>query len=186
MVSERVNILNKTTEVPVQTAEFILEEPTVRVSHGGLDKINLEDVVHGECSSGLSEQGEWIDLVYLDDNVLRTFSGAVIPNHPVLEELKVLLRNDKKFYVVPIREVAVGVAFKRTDIINIRIESLIKATANHAPSCIWAMFFEDGSRRVIEAEYQSYFAYGTTNRPAGMRNIDVLEKVFGKSGIAGV
>lgn len=160
--------------------------PTAHVFRGGIDEINPEDIVHGEYSDYNGKLGAWIDLVYLDDDVLRTFSGAVIPNHPVLEELKVLLRNDKKFYVVPIREVAAGVAFKRTDIINIRIESLIKATANHAPSCIWAMFFEDGSRRVIEAEYQSYFAYGITNRPVGMRNVDVLEKVFGKSGVVGV
>lgn len=157
----------------------VKRKPLSRVSRGGLDEINPEDVIHGEYSNDHGENyGEYIDLVYLDGDILRTFSGAVPSGHPILEELKVLLRDDKKFYLVPIKEVSAGFAFKRTDIVRITVSSLIQGNDNHLPSCIWTVNFKDESVRTLETQYQSYFAYGATTRPRSMTNVDVLEKVF--------
>lgn len=155
-----------------------MRPPRARASIGGLDEINPDDVVHGEYAAGYKDFGNWIDIVYLDDDILRTFSGAVDAQHPVIGELKLLLRDEKKFYAVPIKEVPAGIAFKRADIVAIETTSTIQGNARHGPSCVWSMHFEDGSVRTLEAEYQSYFAYGNTIRPASMTNVSLLEKVF--------
>ena len=155
--------------------------PGTRISRGDLDEINPEDIIYGEYSSdGGKKHGEYLDLLYLDGDVVRTFSGQVISPHPVLENLKILLQNDEKFYLATIKEVPFGVAFKRNDIVNIVVDSLIEGNSKHGPSCVWTLQFEDGSIRTVESNYQSYFAYANTERPASMTNVDVLEKVFPK------
>lgn len=83
-------------------------------------------------------------------------------------------------YIVPIKEVPSGFAFKRTDIKKIVTTSTIEGNDAHVPSCVWTMYFQDGKTRTIEAEYQAYFAYGNTIRPASMNNATVLDGVFGK------
>lgn len=175
--------MNAHTAKPSAEYQFINKSravrfPKIRASKGGLDEINPNDVVHGEYAAGYKDFGNWIDLVYLDDDVLRTFSGAVDAQHPVIEELKLLLRDEKKFYAVPIKEVSAGIAFKRNDILSIETTSTIQGNVKHGPSCVWSMRFEDGSVRTLEAEYQSYFAYGNTIRPASMTNVSLLKKVF--------
>ena len=155
--------------------------PTTRVSRGGLDEINPDDIVYGEYAGGDKRHGSWIDLVYLDDDILRTFSGAVSLRHPVIVRLLPLLRDEKLFYVIPVKELPAGAAFKRTDIVAIKASSTIAGTARHAPSCVWTMHLKDRSVRTLEAEYQSYFAYGNTIRPASMTNASILDNVFPSS-----
>lgn len=152
--------------------------PVTRVSRGGLDEINPENIVHGEYSDNQDEHGAWLDVVYLDDDILRTHSGKIRPDHPLAEELKILLRDDTRYYAVTIREVTAGFAFKRTDIMDISVSSLMQGTDRHLPSCVWNLQFEDGSLRTLEVEYQSYFAYGNTVRPQNATNIDILAKTF--------
>jgi len=152
--------------------------PQTRVSRGGLDEINPEDVIYGEYSSG-KEYGEYIDLIYLDDNILRTFSGGITRPDKTIDELVSLLRDDDKFYLVEIKEVEKGFAFKRNDIKDIKTTSLIQGNNNHEPSCTWTMRFEDGATRGIEISFQSYFAYGKTTRPNNMTNAYILKKVLG-------
>lgn len=156
-------------------------KPRAFTSRGGLDEINPDDIVYGEYSNDKSKNyGEWIDLIYLDGDILRTFSQSVSPIHPVIEELKVILRDDDKFYLVIINEVPNGFAFKRNDIVNIKITSVIEGNSKHDPSCAWTIKFDDGNVRALEVEYQSYFAYGNTNRPQNMTNKYILDKVFSK------
>ncbi len=169
--------IDKTAEA-VKTRPFTRTTPVTRVSRGGIDEINPEDIVYGEYASGDSDYGTWIDLVYLDDDILRTYSGSVDAHHPVIEELKILLRSEEVFYLVLIREVELGFAFKRTDILDIKTMSTIQGNAKHAPSCVWEMLFKDRAVRTLEAEYQSYFAYGNTIRPANMSNETILAKIF--------
>lgn len=174
-----MNALVAKTSLNHQTVRPIkMKSPKTRASTSGLDGINPDNVVHGEYAAGYKDFGNWIDLVYLDDDVLRTFSGVVDAQHPVIEELKLLLRDEKKFYAVPIREVPAGISFKRSDILSIETTSTIQGNVKHGPSCVWNMHFEDGSVRTLEAEYQSYFAYGNTIRPSSMTNVSLLEKVF--------
>lgn len=147
-----------------------------RVSRGDIDDINPDDVVYGEYTNDRGEKyGEYIDLIYLDGDILRTFSGSVSYDNPVLKELHIILRDDKKFYVVRIKEVKAGFAFKRNDIRDIRVTSVISSAP---PSCVWVMKFETGSSRSIETNYQSYFTYGNTNRPKSTTNAIILDKVF--------
>lgn len=148
-----------------------------RVSRGGLDEINPDDIVYGEYASG-KQHGTWLDAVYLDDDILRTYSGPVRSNHRLIEELKILLRDEDAYYVIPIKEVPSGFAFKRTDIESIEVNSLVGGDDKHVPSCVWKMHFKDGSTRTLEAEYQSYFAYGNIIRPKSMTNVSILDKVF--------
>lgn len=156
--------------------------PKTRVSRGGLDEINPEDIVYGEYSSDNGKKyGEYLDLVYLDGEILRTFSGRVVSPHPVLEELKILLRDDEKFYLIPIKEVESGFAFKRNDITDIKVSSLIPGNHNHEASCVWTVKFEDRNTRALEINYQAYFSYGNTLRPNDTTNIHILEKVFPKT-----
>lgn len=150
-----------------------------RTSSGGLDEIDPEDIVYGEYSNG-KEHGEYIDLIYLDDNILRTFSGPIVRPSKTIDELVTLLRNDEQFYLVEIKEVEQGFAFKRTDIVDIKTTSLIAGNANHEPSCTWTMRFKDGATRGIEINFQSYFTYGKTTRPGNMTNAYILEKAFPK------
>lgn len=116
--------------------------------------------------------------MYLDDDILRTFSGSVSSRHPIIEELKILLKGEDMFYLVLIREVPLGLAFKRTDIVDIKVTSIIQGNARHAPSCVWKMYFKDGKTRTLEADYQSYFTYGSTSRPVSMSNAYIIDKVF--------
>lgn len=153
-----------------------------RTSRGGLDEINPNDVVYGEYSDDGGKQfGPYIDLVYLDGEILRTYSGSIAPSDPVLQELKILLRDDRKFYLVPIKEVGMGFAFKRTDITDIKVSSIISGNSNHEASCIWEVTFEDHTTRTLETNYQSYFSYGNTSRPASMINLHILNRAFPKS-----
>ena len=170
-------IAKSTPEYQMAPSE-VIRLPKVRASTGGLDEINPNDVVHGEYAAGNKDFGDWIDLVYLDDDLLRTFSGAIDKRHPVIEELRLLLRDEKKFYVVPIKEISSGIAFKRTDILVIETISTIHGNVRHGPSCVWSIRFEDGSVRTLEAEYQSYFSYANTVRPASMTNVSLLDTVF--------
>lgn len=155
-------------------------DPTTRVSLGGLDEINPDDIIYGEYSSGNKTYGSWIDLVYLDDDILRTFSGPVHEQHSVLRELKVLLRDEETFYLIAIKEL-LGLAFKHTDIVDIKVSSLIQGNSRHGPSCIWTLQFQGGKIRTLEADYQSYFAYGTTTRPKSETNASILDLVFSSS-----
>lgn len=164
-----------------------LEKPYIQhilqtsVSRGGIDDISPEDVVYGEYSGdGGKEHGEYLELIYLDDDILRTFSGYVTSSHPLLGELKVLLCDDQKFYLITIVEIPYGLAFKRTDIVDIKVGSVTEGDTSHTPSCVWSMKFADGNVRVIENEYQPYFTYGNTQRPNSMTNIHVIEKAFPK------
>lgn len=139
-------------------ADTVKHAPIARISRGGFDEINPEDIVHGEYSDNLDKHGVWLDVVYLDDNVLRTCSEKIPPDHRIVEDIKILLQDDARYYAVTIHEVAAGFAFKRTDIVDISVSSLIQATDLHPPSCIWNLQFHDGSLRTLEVDYQSYFA----------------------------
>lgn len=150
-----------------------------RPSRGGIDEINPEDIIYGEYANG-AKYGEYVDLIYLDDNILRTVSGRVDRPNKTLDELVILLRDDKKFYLIEVKEVEHGFAFKRNDIVDIKTTSLIQGNSNHEPSCTWTITFEDGSRRNIETSFQSYFTYGNVVRPNTMTNAFILERVFGK------
>jgi hypothetical protein len=145
-----------------------------RVSRGGNDEIDPEDIIYGEYTN---DNGEFIDIIYLDGDILRTFSGDVTA-HPVIDELKILLRDDKQFYVILIKEVKAGFAFKRMDINEIKVTSVV---SSNPPSCIWTMRFADKNIRTIETDYQSYFTYGNTIRPKSMINTDILDRVLPKS-----
>lgn len=175
--SEQVGFVEITDSVDVDTA--VRRRPQTRVSRGGLDEINPYDVIYGEYSSKLEKFGEWIDLVYLDNDILRTYSGTIPTDDSVVEELKVLLRNEEMFYLVPIRELTAGFAFKRTDIATIKNTSTISGNDKHAPSCVWTMHFTDSKIRTLEANFQAYFAYGNTIRPTSMTNASLLDTVFG-------
>lgn len=157
---------------------FTSRATKTRVSRGGLDEINPEDIVYGEYSSG-KEYGEYIDLIYLDDDILRTFSGGITRPDKTIDELMTLLRDDNKFYLVEIKEVERGLAFKRNDIVDIKTTSLIEGNSNHEPSCTWTIRFEDKATRGIEISFQSYFTYGKTTRPSNMTNAYILDKVLG-------
>lgn len=165
----------------IRSRALIRRHPVTRVSRGGLDEIDPEDIVYGEYAGDHKNLGNWIDLVYLDGDILRTFSGSVSSHHPVIEELKILLRVEDTFYLIPIKEVPLGFAFKRTDIVDIKVSSLIKGNAEHEPSCVWTMHFRDGNTRTLEVGYQSYFAYGNIIRPKSMTNVSILDKVFSDS-----
>lgn len=162
------------------TTNSLQRSTSTRTFRGGLDEISPDDIVYGEFATGL-KQGPWIDVVYLDADILRSFSGPVSLNHRLVNELKILLRDDSAFYVVPIKEVPLGFAFKHTDVVNIAVTSLVEGNGRHAPSCVWKMSFKDGSARTLEAEYQAYFAYGNIIRPKSMSNASVLDKVFDDS-----
>jgi hypothetical protein len=145
---------------------------------GGIDDVNPDDIIYGEYAHDYNGYGNWIDIVYLHDDMLRTFSGSVSLHHPVIDELKALLREENIIYLIPIKEVPLGFAFKHADIVNIKVTSLIEGNAKHLPSCVWVMHFKDGNTRTLEADYQSYFAYGNTIRPTSMTNASILDKVF--------
>lgn len=172
---------DKLTDVLTVKAVF-RRHPTTRVSRGGLNEINPDDIIYGEYAGGDKNHGNWIDLVYLDDDILRTYSGSVSPPHSIIEELKVLLRDEDIFYLVPVKELPLGFAFKRMDIVDIKVTSTINGTANHVPSCVWKIHFKDGSTRTLEAEYQAYFAYGNIIRPTSMTNATILDNVFSENG----
>lgn len=157
---------------------FTSRATKTRVSRGGLDEINPEDIIYGEYSSG-KEYGEYIDLIYLDDDILRTFSGGIARPDKTIDELMTLLRDDNKFYLVEIKEVERGLAFKRNDIVDIKTTSLIEGNSNHEPSCKWTIRFEDKATRGIEISFQSYFTYGKTTRPSNITNAYILDKVLG-------
>ena len=95
--------IGKTT-AELRTKPTFRRHPTTRVSRGGLNEINPDDIIYGEYAGGDKNHGNWIDLVYLDDDILRTYSGSVSPPHPIIEELKVLLRDEDIFYLVPVKE----------------------------------------------------------------------------------
>lgn len=159
----------------------IKSTPKTHTSNSGLDAINPDDVIYGEYADGNKEgHGKYLELIYLDDDVLRTFSGYFVSPHPVLEELKILLRDEAMFYLVEVQELNIGLAFKHNDIIDIKVDALIKGNPRHSPSCVWTMRFKDGNVRVVENEYQSYFTYGKIQRPANTTNVDILAKVFSK------
>lgn len=161
-------------------ANPIRKFPSTCVSRGGLDEIDPDDIIYGELATG-NEHGTWLEAVYLDNEILRTITAPVSLQHPVIRELNILLRNEDNFYVIPVKEVPLGFAFKRTDILRIEVSSLIKGDSKHAPSCIWKMTFKDNTVRALEADYQSYFAYGNTVRPKSMTNATILDKVLGLS-----
>jgi len=161
-----------------KSSAAIRRRPKPLTSMGGLDEINPDDVVYGEYASGLEELGNWIDLVYLDDDILRTFSGSLSSEHPFIQELKILLKAEDLFYVVPIKQLARGLAFKRKDITDIKVTSAQRGNDKRMPSCIWSMHFQDGQTRTLEADYQAYFSYGNTNRPRSMTNATILDRIF--------
>lgn len=170
-------IVNRTT-VDISIKSTIRRRTATRISRGSLDEINPDDIIYGEYSGDHNNLGNWIDLVYLDVDILRTFSGSISQYHPILEELKILLRAEDMFYLIPIKEIPRGFAFKRMDIVDIKVASLIEGNSEHEPSCIWTIHFKDGNKRTLEAGYQSYFAYGSTIRPASMTNASILDRVF--------
>lgn len=172
--------INKPVEQERVAKSFPSYKTKTRVSRGGIDDIDPEDIVYGEYANDDGEQyGEYIDLIYLDGDILRTFSGYVNSHHPVIEELRTILRDDKKYFIIPIKEVKAGFAFNRTDIVDIKVSSVI---SGYPASCIWTMRFEDGNIRTLEIDYQSYFTYGNTIRPKSMTNVDILDTVFPKKG----
>ena len=63
-----------------------IRRPQTRASRGGIDEINPEDIVYGEYSCDAPDNSdEYIDLIYLDGDILRTFSGYIKQTHPVVE-----------------------------------------------------------------------------------------------------
>jgi hypothetical protein len=150
-----------------------------RISRGGIDEIDPEDIIYGELTNnGNDEYGVYVDLIYLEGDILRTFSGYVSHKERVIRELKILLKDDKKFYLILIKEVKAGFAFKRSDIESIKMESVI---SEGPPSCIWSLRFDTGITRTLETDYQSYFTYGNTVRPNSMTNEYILGRVLSKS-----
>lgn len=123
-------------------------------SRGDIDEIDPDDIVYGEYSGDHSNLRNWIDLVYLDGDLLLTFSGPVSPLHQVIQKLQVLLRAEDMFYLIPVKEVPLGFAFKRTDIVDIKSTTLIEG---------------------------NNFTYGNTIRPKSMTNVSILDKVFQES-----
>lgn len=171
--------LQTTTEISQGVKPRQGRRPFARISRGGLDEIDPEDIIYGEFACDTPNRSdEYIDLLYIDGDILRSFSGYVSHTHPVIEELKTLLRDEKRYYLIFIREVTKGFAFKRTDIVDIQTISLLQGNARHVPSCAWTIRFEDDSKRGVEVDYQSYFTYGNTMRPRTMTNQYILERVF--------
>jgi hypothetical protein len=171
--------LHTTIDRSQTSVKLRTRSPLAGISRGGLDEINPEDIIYGEYACDApSRKDEHIDLLYLDGDIIRTFSGKISSTHPVIEELKILLRDDKKFYLILIKEVTKGFAFKRTDITDIKTTSLIQGNDRHEPSCTWTMRFENGIERSVEVNYQSYFSYGNTVRPRTVTNQYILERVF--------
>jgi hypothetical protein len=147
-----------------------------RISRGGIDEIDPEDIIYGELTNnGNDEYGVYVDLIYLDGDILRTFSGYVSHKERVITELKILLKDDKKFYLILIKEVKAGFAFKRSDIETIKMASVI---SEGPPSCVWSIRFDTGIVRALETDYQSYFTYGNTVRPNSMTNEYILDRVL--------
>lgn len=158
-------------------------KPTYRtlVSRGGLDEIDPEDVIYGEYSSdNYVKNGEYLELVYIDGDILCTFSGPIVTPDPKMDTIMSIVKNDEQFYCIPIREMAAGFAFKRKDIKRIGVSSLIHGGNNYPPSCIWTMEFEDHSERIVENTYQTYFYYAKTTRPNFMTNLDIIDKALSK------
>lgn len=164
------------------TKSYTRKSPATRLSRGGLDEINPDDVIYGEYVNGQGKTENYIDLVYLNDEVLRAYSGPISTHHSLLRELRVLLRVEDSFYLVLIKELPLGFAFKHVDILSIDTSSVVDANANHDPSCVWTLHFKNGNRRTLEIDYQAYFAYGKITRPASMTNAFILDKVLAEDG----
>ncbi|MNR34260.1 hypothetical protein D3C85_1520120 [compost metagenome] len=80
--------------------------------------------------------------------------------------------------MIRIKEVKAGYAFKRNDIVDIKVASVLSGSP---PSCIWTMKFDAGNTRTLEIDYQAYFTYGSVARPKNMMNADILMRVFPSS-----
>lgn len=165
---------------PVFIKPLLRPKTKKRSSRGGTDEINPEEIIYGEYSYD-DKQGEYIDLLYIDGEIIRFFSGGLVRPDNTFDELVLLLRDDSKYYLVEIKEVAKGFAFKRNDISDIKNDSIIKGNANHAPSCVWTLKFEDGKSKNVETNCQPYFDYGNTTRPRNMTNRYILDKMLPRS-----
>ena len=158
-----------------QTSILTRYRTQTRPSRGDLDDIDPEDIIYGEYSNDISG-GEYVDLIYIDNDILRTISEPLTRPNPKFDELTTLLRDDDKFYVIEIKEVQYGFAFKRNDIVTIKVTSVMEGKTNRPASCTWTITFEDNTSRGIEISYQSYFTYGNTTRPSNMTNSYILDK----------
>ncbi len=178
-----MDIMNTSTKYRVsqQTVgvkPIVRSKARTRPSRGGTDEINPEDIIYGEYSN--DTHGEYVDLIYVDGEIIRIFSGGLVRPNKTFDELVILLRDDSRFYLVEIKEIDKGFAFKRNDIVSIELNSVIEGNTKHAPSCIWTMQFEDRRAKTIEATFQSYFIYGKTIRPRNMTNQHILDKMLPK------
>lgn len=173
LVEEETRVLQPT----VWQRRLYLPQPGL--SRGELDEINPDDVIYGEYTNGPEPGGfgEYIDLIYKDGQILRYYSGPIPRPSPNIDELFLLLRDDKKFYVINITEVKYGFAFKSTEIIDIKTESMVEGTPDRdiPPSSTWTLKFNDGSCRGVETNFVSYFTYGKTTKPSSVTNAQVLD-----------
>lgn len=170
-----------TTTSDASTADVL----TVRISLGRPTKtqrsdeveIKAEDIVYGDYANG-DPHGEWIDLIYLDGEYLKSITAKIIRPDEMMDELDIILRDEKRYYLVEIKEVPLGFAFKRNDIVNIKTISNLPGNPG---SRVWEIKFKDGNIKTLETTFEAYFAYANTLRPNSMTNAYILDKVLGKT-----
>ena len=133
-----------------------------------------EDILYGEVSMG--DDGRYIELLYLDrDDGLRLYQGYISRISNLMNELLIMLRNEERFYVVPVTQrLCTGVAFKRNDIMHILSTRITGDSATYA----WRLDMKMGKTHKITLHFDCYMVYGYTIRPASMTNQPVLKKVF--------
>lgn len=166
-------------ETPLTTKPTIRIRPhrPTKTQRSDEVEINAEDIVYGDYANG-EPHGEWIDLVYLDGEYLRSGTAKIIRPDEMMDELNIILRDEKLYYLVEIKEAPLGFAFKRNDIVNIKT---ISNTPGNPGSCIWEIKFQDGKSKILETTFEAYFAYASTVRPSNMTNVYILDKVLGSN-----
>ncbi len=161
----------------IENYPVTIKTPETKVS--GIDDLNIdpEDIVYGEYASGNSH-GAYAEFIYLDGDKLKIFEGYISRHNAAIQELLILLKDENKYYLVPIKEIPAGFAFKRKDIVDIKSYLFREGDSTNQPWCGLSFTFEDKKTYKLETEFQAYFTYGNTIRPISMTNEYILDKVF--------
>lgn len=141
--------------------------------------INYEDIIYGEYSF-TKKHGGYLDVIYLNGEKLKYISSHVTLHSKIIRELQILLKDEKCFYLIPIREIYAGFAFKSTDVTDIK-SYLFKegdSASRTPPWCGITFTCKPNKTYKIETEFQAYFTYQNTERPASLTNEMILEQTF--------
>ncbi len=124
----------------------------------------------------MGKDGRYIELLYLArDDGLQLYEGYISRISNLMNEILIMLRNEKQFYVVPVTQrTCTGIAFKRNDIVHI----LSTEIAGDSAVYLWRLDMEAAKTHKITLHFDCYMVYGYTVRPVSMTNQLVLEKVF--------